>query len=125
MDSGLTIRPTASVAETVYVRPEASPVRTAVATTLAPSKSVTAAPESHNTPVHDPARHAVAEQLTTRQVIIDPQSREVIYRVIDARTGQVNYQVPDEALLRLKAYVREQIAYWDRTLHRIGLAGME
>ena len=28
---------------------------------------------------------------------------------------------PDE----LEAYVREQIAYWDRTLHKIGLAGME
>jgi len=28
---------------------------------------------------------------------------------------------PDE----LKAFVREQIAFWDKTLHRIGLAGME
>jgi tripartite-type tricarboxylate transporter receptor subunit TctC len=28
---------------------------------------------------------------------------------------------PDE----LKLFVREQIAYWDRTLHRIGLAGIE
>jgi tripartite-type tricarboxylate transporter receptor subunit TctC len=28
---------------------------------------------------------------------------------------------PDE----LKAFVREQVAYWDRTLHRIGLAGIE
>ena len=105
MDSGLTIRPTASVAETVYVRPEAAPVRTAVATTLAPSQSVTAAPETHSAS-YDSARRAVADQQTTRQIVIDPQSREVIYRVIDVRTGQVNHQVPDEALLRLKAYVR-------------------
>jgi hypothetical protein len=105
MDSGLTIRPTASVAETVYVRPEASPVRTAVATTLAPSQSVTAAPATQNSS-YDSARHAVADQQTMRQIIIDPQSREVIYRVIDVRTGQVNHQVPDEALLRLKAYAR-------------------
>jgi hypothetical protein len=108
MDSGLTIRPTASVAETVHARPEVPPVRTAVATTLAPSKSVTAAPESHRTS-YDTARNGVADQQTTRQVIIDPQSREVIYRVIDVRTGQVNHQVPDEALLRLKAYVRAEV----------------
>jgi hypothetical protein len=106
MDSGLTIRPTASVAESAYVRPEASPVPTAVATTLAPSQSVTAAAEAHNAGGHDSARNAVADPQTTRQVILDPQSREVIYRVIDVRTGQVNHQVPDEALLRVKAYVR-------------------
>ena len=41
-----------------------------------------------------------------RDFTIDPQSREVIYRVIDTRTREVMRQVPDAALLRSRAYSR-------------------
>src|SRR2546423_1696586 len=108
MDSGLTIRPTASAAEAVYVRPEAPPVRTAVATTLAPANSVTAAPESARSAGHDPARNAVAHPDTTREISLDAQTREVIFRVMDASTGLVREQIPAEAMLKLRTYLREQ-----------------
>jgi len=116
MDSGLTIRPTASVAETVYVRPEAPPVRTAVATTLAPSQSVTAAPDSARSAGHDPANNAAARPDTTREISLDPQTREVIFRIMDASTGLVREQIPAEAMLRLRTYLREQ----DRAAERRG-----
>lgn len=116
MDSGLTIRPTASVAETVYVRPETPPVRAAVPTMLAASRTVSASSESGRAAGYDPAHDTVPQQRaagslsqqqdTTRVVLLDPQSREVIYRVIDVRTGQVDRQIPDAALLRLRAYNR-------------------
>jgi uncharacterized FlaG/YvyC family protein len=38
--------------------------------------------------------------------VLDPHSREVIFRVRDERSGRVVRQVPDEALLRLRAYQR-------------------
>jgi hypothetical protein len=107
MDAGLTIRPTANVAEIALVRPEPAPVRPSVATTLAPSKTVTAAANSNRAHGHDPAQNAIAQQQQmTREVIIDAQTREVIFRVINERTGEVDRQVPDAALLRLRAYNR-------------------
>jgi len=105
MDSGLTIRPIAGSAETAYVRLEPAAVRTAVATTLAPSKTVTAADDAARSAAHDPARNAAATNVQ-REFVLDPQSREVIYRVIDVRTGQVQRQVPDAALMRMRAYTR-------------------
>jgi hypothetical protein len=43
---------------------------------------------------------------TTHEVVIDPQTRELIYRVIDVQSRQVVRQVPDEALLRVRAYAK-------------------
>jgi flagellar protein FlaG len=105
MDSGLTIRPAVSVAETAHVRPEATPVRDAVATTLSPARSVTAVTESARPAGHDPAQN-IATSPKSREFVLDPQSREVIYRVIDVRSGRTVRQVPDEALLRVRAYTR-------------------
>jgi hypothetical protein len=111
MDAGLTIRPNATVAESALARPEPVPVRTAVATTLAPSKSVTATMDSGRSAGHDSAQHQLQQQQAQqaqmkREVLIDSQTREVIFRVIDVRSGQVDHQVPDEALLRMRAYNR-------------------
>src|SRR5262249_18340354 len=104
--SGLTIRPIAGSAETAYVRLEPAAVRTAVATTLAPSKTVTAADDAARTAIHDPARNAAASTNVQREFVLDPPSPEGIYRVIDVRTGQVQRQVPDAALMRMRAYTR-------------------
>ena len=104
MDSGLSIRPIASGAETAMVRPEAAPVKTAVATMLAPSKSVTAAHDTSRSAAQD--SHNAAAQPSRREFSFDAQTREVIFRVIDVRTGQVERQVPDAALLRMRAYNR-------------------
>lgn len=97
MDSGLIIKPAASVARTSGVR------RNAVVTELAPPQTVTAvngaATTSANTartPVSDPSRMG--------DVILDPHSREVIYRSADAQSRRVVRQMPEIAARRLKAY---------------------
>lgn len=95
MDAGITIKPSAGVvlqdyAPSLVVSPDPN------ATELPAAKAVT--PSAPTTPArNDP-------QSTTHEVIIDPQTREVIYRVIDVRSRQVVRQVPDEALLRVRAY---------------------
>jgi uncharacterized FlaG/YvyC family protein len=114
MDAGLAIRPTTAVADTALVRPEPALVRSAVATTLTPSRSVTATNNSTRSTGHDAARNGLQQQKTqqqqqqklTREIVFDSQTRAVIFRVIDERTGEVDHQVPDAALLRLRAYNR-------------------
>jgi hypothetical protein len=103
MDTGLGIRPTANAAQTAIVRPESAPVREAVATDLAPAQSVTAA-NTAQAPRHDSA--PALQDGNVRKIILDAHSREVIYQVLDVSSGQVVRQVPDEAMLRLRAYTR-------------------
>jgi flagellar protein FlaG len=103
MDTGLAIRPTANTAPAAIVRPEPAPVRDAVATDLAPAQSVTAATGA-DAPRHDSGR--AAQDAHVRKVILDAHSREVIFQVLDESSGRVIRQVPDEAMLRLRAYTR-------------------
>jgi hypothetical protein len=42
-----------------------------------------------------------------REIEIDPETREVLFKVTDAETGMVRWQVPAEALLNLRAYNTE------------------
>lgn len=97
MDAGITIKPNA----TVVLQDYAPPIAVSSdpnATELPAAKAVT--PSAAATP----ARNDAQSQSTTHEVIIDPATREVIYRVIDVRSRQVVRQVPDEALLRVRAY---------------------
>jgi hypothetical protein len=103
MDTGLAIRPTAGAAQPTIVRQDMAPVREAVATDLAPAQSVTAAANA-SAARHD-STNAV-QDAHVRKIILDAHSREVIYQVLDAESGRVVRQVPDEALLRLRAYTR-------------------
>jgi uncharacterized FlaG/YvyC family protein len=105
MDTGLTIRPTGAAAQQSSVRPEPAPARQTVATELAPSQSVTASANSAAAR-NDEQKSAALQAQTTREIVLDPHSREVIFRVRDERSGRVVRQVPDEALLRLRAYQR-------------------
>jgi uncharacterized FlaG/YvyC family protein len=104
MDSGLAIRPVATPAQLALARVDPAPARQTVSTELAPSQSVTAAADAG-------ARQA-AEQVarnaptTTRDIIIDSATREVVFRILDVRTRQVIGQVPGETQLRLAAYTR-------------------
>lgn len=104
MDAGLTIRPIANAAATEVVR--AAPLAAAdpVRTELAPSQSVSAATAS-SAPRNDMPSIGNRTDVA-REVIVDPAVREVIYRVVDVSSGRVVRQVPDEALLRLRAYAR-------------------
>jgi flagellar protein FlaG len=101
MSSASTIKPEAGVVTGAYTRPAPAEVQQAVATELPAAKSVTApaaAAASKNPPQN-------ARDLS-RQIILDAESREVIFRVMDARSRQVIWQVPEEALLRMRAYTR-------------------
>ena len=54
-------------------------------------------------------RTAIETQRTTRKTDVDWQTNELVYRVIDSRSGQVVSQSPDEALLRLRAYAKQAL----------------
>ena len=97
MDAGLTIKPSAGVATQSYAPPIAVQTTDPIATDLPAAKAVTAAAATQT-------GNGTQSQATTHEVVIDPQTREVIYRVIDVRSRQVVRQVPDEALLRVRAY---------------------
>jgi hypothetical protein len=102
MDLVQTITPPASAQQAVHARPAPAAVEQAVATDLAAAKSVTAA----NTAAaarNDASRPA---DLYQRGFVLDPATREVIYRVIDVRSRQVVRQIPEEALLRMRVYTR-------------------
>jgi hypothetical protein len=100
MDTGLTLKSVANPAQMSDPRPDAA-ARAAVATELAPAQAVTAANGTSNTQATDDSR--------VRQIILDPHSREVIYRVVDVRSRRVVRQVPEEAMLRLRAYTRASL----------------
>lgn len=103
MDTGLTIKPAQSVVQTSAVQTAPAQVQTAVATDLSHDKAVSAA--ANASPArNDPPKPAPESSVYERTLVIDAQSREVIYRVIDKRTRQVVLQVPDEVLARLRAY---------------------
>ena len=105
MDAGLTIRPSVGVTPTAaFARLAATPApaQQSVQTDLPATKTVTAADTA--TPMRNELKRA--EENVTRDVTLDPQTREVVYKVIDTRFRQVVRQVPSEALLRMRAYTR-------------------
>jgi hypothetical protein len=93
-----TITPPGAAQQAFASRPEPMPVAQAVATELPSAKVVT-------------AMSAVAPALGLSdpyeyQVLVDPATHDVIYRTVDERSRQVVRQVPDQALLRMRAYAR-------------------
>ena len=105
MDGGLTVRPASVVTQVTSVRQDATPVRDAVATNLAPSQAVTAS-EKTNEVRQDALQSGSADPSYVRKIVLDAHSREVIYQVLDVQSRRVVRQIPDEALLRLRAYNR-------------------
>jgi hypothetical protein len=104
MDAGISIRPVTGVAVTDYVRPSTTATAGTGSTDLPPEQTVSPTVDptpTRNDPVPSGSSNA---DYDTRSITIDPQSREVIYRIIDSRTNQVIQQVPDETMLRNRAY---------------------
>ena len=66
-------------------------------TVLGPARAVRAADGTGS-----PARDA-----REKQVEIDPQTRDVIFRLVDTQTGDLVSQMPAEAILNMRAYVRD------------------
>lgn len=104
MDAGLAIKPVVSV-----VGSHAQPAfaHTAAASTELPADK-TVSPVIKGDPTRNEPKQP--EKTTTRDAIIDPETSEVVYRVLDARTRQVVHQEPDQALLRMQAYARAKAA---------------
>lgn len=118
MDTSLTIRPQIGAPSAETVRPAAieAPAAPSVLpiaktvpsasgtspTTTDPNLARNGNPPAQNQPIDALARQAAAQ--ITREVILDPATREVVFRVIDQRSRQVLRQVPDEALMRMRAY---------------------
>ena len=105
MDGGLTVRPTSVVTQVASVRQDATPVPDAVSTNLAPSQAVTAAAKT-NEVRQDALQSASADPSYVRKIVLDAHSREVICQVVDVHSRRVVRQIPEEAILRLRAYNR-------------------
>jgi hypothetical protein len=107
MDAGLTLKPAVNVASS-HAQP-AIAAAPAAPTDLPAAKAVSAVVKSEPAR-NDPRRTAATTDNTNHDAIIDPQTHEIVYRILDARTRQVLHQVPDQAMLRMQAYSRAQAA---------------
>ena len=77
----------------------------AVATVLPANKSVAAVDTSARASTDSAAvRVSISNAAVASQVVIDRDTRAVVYQVIDTRTSQVVNQFPEEAVLRRRAY---------------------
>lgn len=99
-----------NVAPTPYARPEPIPLRTAVVTELGAARSVNASSDAAGATAHDPARDPLTPPPTTEKIMIKPQTRDVVSRVISTRSGEVIDQIPGETMLKLRAYFRAEMA---------------
>jgi hypothetical protein len=107
MDAGMALKPVVSVVNT-HAQPAIAIVPPGP-TELVAAKAV--APVENTAPARNEPRPTQANtDTTTRFAFIDPQTNEVVYRILDARTRQVLHQVPDQAMLRMQAYARAQTA---------------
>ena len=108
MEIGPLNRPTQQPAP-VVVRADPQPVREAVTTDLSPAKTVTAAAPTEAASVEiSRAARAMQEGTTDdvrKQTTRDQETNSLVFRKTDTRTGQVVQQIPDEAILRLRAYI--------------------
>jgi hypothetical protein len=105
MEAGLSLARTGAP-PAVNVRHEPA-LQTAVTTELDAARSVSAANSSSATAAYDPAQVTPHRQDIAQNIVLDPQSREVIFREISVRSGEVIDQVPGDATLKLRAYLRE------------------
>ena len=111
MDGGLTVRPTSVVTQTAGAHQDAAPVRDAVPTSLAPSQTVTAAAKTGE--ARQDALQSGSDPSYVRKIVLDAHSREVIYQVLDVKSRRVVRQIPEEAMLRLRAYTRATLEKCD------------
>ncbi|MDJ1158461.1 hypothetical protein QNA08_09465 [Chelatococcus sp. SYSU_G07232] len=58
------------------------------------------------------AREAALRDTIERHLVIDPETREIVLQVVETRTGRLVNQIPDAAILRLRAYLRGVLSRW-------------
>lgn len=112
MDTGGIAKPPPT-ALTAPARPDVLHAARGVATELPPEAAVQQAGESKAVQL-DPSRRAagaaldaIVSEFIKRNIEIDPQTRELVFQVVDPENGNIVRQTPDEAILRLRAYIRE------------------
>lgn len=49
------------------------------------------------------------DMMLQSRTIMDPDMRQVILQKVDPRTGEVVHQIPDEMMMRLRAYIHDLI----------------
>lgn len=104
-------------------RADAPQVRQAVKTDLPPQQSVAAAKQSMAGRLDDDARARRESERTIRPNLSDDTMRELereltydeevedmVLRTTDPRTGRVVSQLPSEAILKMRVYIREASA---------------
>jgi flagellar protein FlaG len=114
MDTGSIAKPAAVAALNAPQRVNTPASAGAVKTELAPEASVQQVSEAAAVRF-DPSSGAQARaaldaairDVIERHIEIEPKTREVVYQTVDRESGEVIRQVPDQALLRLRAYARE------------------
>jgi hypothetical protein len=99
MDIGSAVKPTGSPASFGPVRPDPVATRQAVPTELPSSQSVTAPTDS--AAARNDSANVPSPPTVTHNVVIDPATRQVVYRVVDDKSGDVISQAPDQRQLQL------------------------
>ena len=95
MDGSFTIKPNAGVHK--FAPRDRSPVRS-IETELDAAKAVTAISDGTG------EQREPRQEHTPHDMIVDPESREVINRENDVRVQSAAREHPDQALLRYRAY---------------------
>ncbi len=105
MSTDFNIKPVGAPVAAPIVQHVSELAQQAVTTVLPANKSVAAADTSARASTDSAAvRISISNASVASQVVIDRDSRAVVYQVIDTRTSQVVNQFPEEAVLRRRAY---------------------
>jgi hypothetical protein len=100
MSGGIRSRPPVGAFSADAIRPAGS-VTAAAPTELPPAKTV-----SPTAAVVATGNDAAGEHAAAHDPVLDPQTREVIYRALDARSSQAGSDASEEAMQRVRAYAQ-------------------
>jgi flagellar protein FlaG len=116
METGNIAKPVAPAAPVAPARVEQLLTAGAVKTELKPEAAVQQVgntPAVQFAPSEGADFHASLEsalrEVVERNITVDPRTRELVFQTISKETGEVVRQIPDEAILRLRAYVRDLV----------------
>ena len=107
MSTDFNIKPVGAPVAAPIVQHVSEAAQHAVAAELPASQSVSAAGSGARASTDSAAvRVSIsnASASVSNQVVIDRDTRAIVYQVIDTRTSQVVKQFPEEAVLRRRAY---------------------
>ena len=105
MSTDFNIKPVGAPVAAPIVQHVSEAAQHAVATELPASQSVSAAGSGARAGTDSAAvRVSISNASVSNQVVIDRDTRAIVYQVIDTRTSQVVKQFPEEAVLRRRAY---------------------